>query len=108
MGVERVAARKIDYEICPVCKKKLKEHLGRHIKKVHGERHFKTAIIRAKKEGMPDIDIGNKFGVTFNQLQSIITEEYGINISNVQKRKIVKRFYNNIAVINYVNHKMVY
>jgi len=84
--------KSVNNNSCPICNKKLKGHLGRHIKKVHGEKAFKLAIIKAKEEGMQDVQIGEKFGVSFNQLEKIITEKYGVNISNVGKRKVIKSF----------------
>ena len=74
-------------KVCPVCKTNLSGNLGEHIKRTHGEEEFKRAVLRAKERGMPDYEIGKVFGVTFRQLEKIITEEYGINISILKKPK---------------------
>jgi hypothetical protein len=36
---------------------------------------------------MPDIQIGEKYGVSFNYLERLITQEYGTNISNIGRKK---------------------
>lgn len=38
-------------------------------------------IIKAKAEGLSDVEIGRKFGVSFKQLEKILTEAYGANIA---------------------------
>lgn len=92
MGVDLEVEEMIDGNKCPICKIRLKGNLGLHIKKVHGKEKFNEAVIKAKQNGMSDIKIGDKFGITFNQLQSIITARYGINVSNINNRKPMKRF----------------
>ena len=75
---------------CPICKKRIKNNLGEHIRKVHGDKIFRKIVIKAKKNGMSDSEIGEIFGITFKQLEKIITREYGINISNFSKIKKIK------------------
>ena len=76
---------------CPLCKVRVKGNLGEHLKKVHGNEEFKKkAILKAKGYGMSDAEIGNVFGITFRQLEKIITEAYGINISVLKKPKKIK------------------
>lgn len=66
---------------CPVCQKYQGENLGKHLQKVHGEEVFRKAVLAAKKSGLPDARIGEIFGITFRQLERLITETYGANIS---------------------------
>lgn len=75
---------------CPICNTLVSNNLGRHIRDTHGEEDFKRTILKAKERGMSDPEIGSLFGITFRQLEKIITEAYGINISVLQKPKKVK------------------
>lgn len=75
---------------CPLCGKTFEEVIGEHIRSQHGEIEFKQAVLEAKKRGMPDQEIGILFGITFRQLEEIITEAYGINISVLKKPKKIK------------------
>lgn len=77
---------------CPYCNKKIDKNLGEHIKKSHGENKFKEAVIDAKIKGTQDSEIGEIFGITFRELEKIITERFGINISTFKDKKI-KTFY---------------
>jgi len=70
---------------CPICHRYQGENLTEHIRKEHSDEEIREAVLKAKKEGMPDAQIGRVFGVTFRQLESIITEAYGINVSNLKK-----------------------
>jgi len=92
VGTKQEVLININGNICPICNKKLKRNLGKHIKRSHGEEAFKAAIIEAKKDGMQDAQIGERFGITFNQLEKIITEKYGINISSIRKKKVIRSF----------------
>lgn len=76
--------------VCPVCKNEVNTNLGEHIEKVHGEDEFKKAVLKTKESGVPDPEIGALFNVTFRQLERIITEAYGINISVLAKPKRIK------------------
>jgi len=73
--------------ICPVCHIHQTINLGEHIRREHGEGEFRQVVLRAKESGMSDSNIGEIFGITFRQLEKIITEEYGINISVLKKPK---------------------
>jgi len=75
---------------CPVCGKLFDETLGEHIRTQHGEQEFKQAVLKAKERGIPDREIGVLFGISFRQLEEIITQTYGINISNLKKPKKLK------------------
>jgi DNA modification methylase len=76
---------------CTICKKLVqKNQLGIHIRKQHGEEEFRKAILLAKEKGTPDPEIGTLFGISFKQLEKLITERYGINISTLKKPKRIK------------------
>lgn len=75
--------------ICPVCHT-VASSLGEHIRNAHGEGEFRRAVLEAKAGGMSDPEIGSRFGITFRQLEKLITETYGINISALTKQKKIK------------------
>jgi DNA modification methylase len=76
--------------LCPICRALVSNNLGQHIRDIHGEEDFKRTMLKAKERGMSDPEIGSLFGITFRQLEKIITEAYGINISVLKKPKAVK------------------
>jgi len=76
--------------ICPICYIAVVNTLGEHMRSAHGEREFRRALLEAKEKGMPDPEIGSRFGITFKQLERIITETYGINISTLEKPRKIK------------------
>lgn len=76
--------------ICPICHNYKSSQLGNHIRNEHSEKSFQQAVLEAKKSGMPDSRIGEIFGITFRQLEKIITDAYGINISVLKKPKKIK------------------
>ena len=51
---------------------------------------LKQAILEAKEKGISDQEIGKLFGISYKQLQNIITQAYGVNISNFGKLKKIK------------------
>jgi DNA modification methylase len=75
---------------CPICHALVSSNLGQHIRDTHGEEDFKRTILKEKECGMSDPEIGSLFGITFRQLEKIITEAYGINISVLKKPKAIK------------------
>jgi len=75
---------------CPFCNESADSNLGAHIRQVHGEDHFREAVLSAKAQGMPDAEIGARFSVSFRQLEKIITEAYGANISILERPKRIK------------------
>lgn len=78
-------------ELCPFCNEFLGGGLGNHIRKEHGEENFIKAIINAKLQGISDTEIGSHFGISFNQLERIITKYIGINISKLARKKKINR-----------------
>lgn len=75
---------------CPICHNYKGNFLGEHIHKEHGEKKFAQAVLNAKESGMSDPQIGKVFGITFRQLEKIITDTYGVNISVLKKPKRIK------------------
>lgn len=75
---------------CPICHNYQNSYLGDHIRKEHGEEEFAKAVLKAKEAGMPDSQIGEVFGITFRQLEKIITDAYGVNISVLKRPKRIK------------------
>ena len=76
--------------LCLLCKDKINDNLGDHIREAHGENEFRKAVLEAKRSGKSDPEIGKLFNITFRQLEGIITEAYGINISILKKPKTIK------------------
>lgn len=72
---------------CPICKLEIENKIWTHIREFHTEEEFKRAILKAKEAGISDSEIGDIFGITFRQLEKIITEAYGVNVSVLSKRK---------------------
>jgi hypothetical protein len=73
---------------CPICKdfiSSLRKHLNRHTTK-----EFEVAILSDKSRGMPDMEIGRKYGITFRQLEQIIRKATGISISAFKPYKKIK------------------
>lgn len=54
------------------------------------EEQLKEAILKEKALGTPDIEIGEKYGVSYKYIEKIITQEKGINISSLSKPKRIK------------------
>lgn len=75
---------------CSICGKTFEGPIGDHIRSQHGEEEFKQAVLKAKERGVPDQEIGALFGITFRQLEEMITQTYGINISVLKKPKRIK------------------
>jgi len=50
---------------------------------------LQQAILRDKERGVPDLEIGRKYGVTFKYIERLVTQVQGINISTLKRsRKI--------------------
>lgn len=88
-GMKPVRSVYRERNICPICQI-VAGSLGEHIRNAHGEEEFRRAVLEAKVEGMSDPEIGSQFGITFKQLEKLITGVYGINISAFKKPKRVK------------------
>lgn len=73
--------------VCPVCQAYEGKGLGKHLLEAHGREAFHKAVLEAKESGLPDALIGEIFGITFRQLERIVTEAYGVNISRPRRPK---------------------
>ena len=54
------------------------------------QERLEEAILKDKLSGMPDIEIGRKYGVTFRYIERLVTKTKGINISLSKKFKKIK------------------
>lgn len=91
-SVKNSDIKSVSESTCPFCKTKILTNLGEHIKNEHGDDSYKSAVLKAKEEGIPDPRIGELFNINFKQLERIITEAYGINITSLKKPKKVKHW----------------
>jgi hypothetical protein len=66
---------------CPVCGKVLSVPLARHFKGSHGEEALRAEILKEKRKGTADAEIGSRYGISFRYLERVITEATGANIS---------------------------
>lgn len=57
------------------------------------EKELKEIILQEKEKGTPDIEIGQKYGVTFRYIEKLITQSRGLNISSLNISKKIKTFY---------------
>lgn len=57
---------------------------------VKSEEELKRAILKAKESGTSDVEIGQKFGVSFRYIEKVITEAKGVNVSNFKARRRIK------------------
>ena len=57
------------------------------------EKELQEAILQAKARGVPDIEIGQKYGVTFRYIEKLITKSKGIAVSTLKDAKKIKALY---------------
>ncbi len=57
------------------------------------ENELQEVILQEKKKGMPDLEIGQKYGVTFRYIEKLITQSHGINVSAFNISKKTKTLY---------------
>ncbi|MEW5947168.1 MAG: DNA methyltransferase [bacterium] len=57
---------------------------------VKDEQELQKAILREKAKGISDMEIGNKYGVTFRYVENLITKSQGINVSALNSLKKIK------------------
>lgn len=77
---------------CPLCGECVNGNLRSHIVGVHGEEEFRRAVLADKERGVPDPEIGERYGISFSTLEQFITEAYGTNISVLKRPKRIKRW----------------
>jgi len=78
---------------CPVCGLRVEGPLRPHILQAHGEEALRKTVLADKERGVPDPEIGERYGISYNTLQQIITEAYGANISVLKRPKTIKRWH---------------
>lgn len=54
------------------------------------EKELQEAILQEKARGTPDLEIGQKYGVTFRYIERLITRTQGINVSALAVSKRIK------------------
>lgn len=57
------------------------------------EKELQEAILQAKARGVPDIEIGQKYGVTFKYIEKLITKSKGIAVSAFKESKKVRALF---------------
>ena len=57
------------------------------------EKELQEAILQEKVRGTPDLEIGQKYGVTFRYIEKLITKSQGVNISSFGVSKKIKTLY---------------
>ncbi len=54
------------------------------------EKELQEAILREKAKGTPDVEIGQKYGVSLKYIEKIITKSQGINVSSLKTSRKIK------------------
>ncbi|GAH99541.1 unnamed protein product, partial [marine sediment metagenome] len=54
------------------------------------EKELQEAVLQEKARGTPDLEIGQKYGVTFRYIEQLITKSQGINVSALAISKKIK------------------
>jgi DNA modification methylase len=54
------------------------------------EAELQQAILKEKAQGTSDVEIGEKFGVSYKYIEKVITRAKGINVSNLNVKKRVR------------------
>lgn len=54
------------------------------------EKELQEAILQAKARGVPDVEIGQKYGVTFKYIEKLITKSKGIAVSALKDSKKIR------------------
>jgi len=67
--------------VCPICGMGITERLGIHLQETHGEEALRREVLQAKQSGLPDVDIGARYGISFRSLERLVTEATGANVS---------------------------
>jgi len=57
------------------------------------KKELQEAILQEKARGTPDLEIGQKYGVTYRYIERLITKSKGINVSALNVSKKVKTLY---------------
>ncbi len=57
------------------------------------EKELQEAILKEKIKGTSDLEIGQKYGVTFRYIEQLITKTQGLNVSALKVTKKIKRLH---------------
>jgi len=57
------------------------------------EKELQEAILREKRKGTSDLEIGQKYGVTFRYIERLVTKTQGLNIRVLKVSKKIKTLY---------------
>jgi hypothetical protein len=57
------------------------------------EEELKKAILEEKAKGTSDLEIGQKYGVTFRYIEKLITNSKGINVTKLKLSKKIKKLH---------------
>jgi len=77
---------------CPLCHEYVNSNLRKHIIDRHGEDALRQAILADKERGVPDPEIGERYGISFGTLERFITKACGANVSVLKRSKRIKRW----------------
>ncbi len=80
---------KAESRTCILCQSRCDGPLADHIRGVHGEDALKRVLLEEKRRGVPDAQIGAKYGVSFRYLERVITEATGANVSDLSRKRRV-------------------
>lgn len=76
--------------VCPICDARQEQELKRHIISTHGSEAYHAAIIEARARGASDTAIGAEFGISFSQLEKLLTKTNGVNVTRLPSGKTIK------------------
>jgi DNA modification methylase len=57
------------------------------------ERELQETILQEKRKGTSDLEIGQKYGVTFRYIERVITRSEGLNVSALKVSKKITKFH---------------
>lgn len=57
------------------------------------EKELQEAILQEKTKGSSDLEIGQKYGVTFRYIEKLVTKSQGVNVTAFKVYKKVKKLY---------------
>jgi DNA modification methylase len=72
---------------CPFCHKDIDNSLVGHIRAEHGETVLRAAVLEDKQNGLPDVRIGEKYGISYSSLERMLTEVRGTNVSTTARKR---------------------
>ena len=61
---------------CPLCGESVGGDLRLHLLKVHGREGLRQVVIADKERGMSDVEIGERYGISFGVLEQMLAQTY--------------------------------